>query len=39
MKKFEINLYQKQKKDFKNPLKTNTITYGLFPNDDLLVPA
>lgn len=38
-KKFNVVLYQRQKKDFKNAFKTNLITYALFPKDNAVTSS
>jgi hypothetical protein len=32
--KFNISIFQRQKKDFKNAFHINTLTYLLFPRDN-----
>lgn len=37
--KFNVNIYKRQKKDFKNAFQINTLTYILFPNDNAVTSA
>ena len=37
--KFNINMYQVQKKDFKSAFITNTLKYALFPNDNAVTSS
>lgn len=37
--KFDIQIYQIQKKDWTNGFHTNTLKYGLFPNDDAVTKS
>jgi len=37
--KFDINVYQIQKKDFRNAFHTNVLKYALFPKDDAVTSS
>lgn len=37
--KFGVNIYQNQKKDFRNAFHTNTLRYALFPNDNAVTSS
>jgi FkbM family methyltransferase len=37
--KFEVNLYQTKKKDFKSAFHTNSLMFALFPNDNAVSSA